>query len=622
MIRPGCVVIYRSGAALVTGSADGKFSIRTSSGDTKNVREKDLPFILHPGPAVQVPAPASPPEDWTDTLELIEGETLAFAEFAEFVFGSYTPETAFGAWNIIADGIYVTFDGAHVRLRPAADIEASLAEIREKQEAKQRHEALVKRILSGTVTAEDRPSLAEIESVALGRTAASRLMKDAGIEALPEKAHKLLLRLGVWQPEFDPFPARAGVSTDDPALPLPDDAADERTDLTHLEAWAIDDETSGDPDDAVSWSDGLLYVHTADPACCLDFGCDADLAARERGENLYLPEKVVHMLPPEATARFGLGLRPVNPALTFVIRFTDSGKPELENVLLSRVAVRRLTYETAAPVLAGPAFAPLHDALARFRRYRAEHGALFIRLPEVKIIAGPDGEIRFIPLPVTPEREFVANAMLAAGAAAAAWAAENDIPMPFVRQEEPDEPPEPGDSLPAMYALRRSCRPGTTDTVPGLHAGLGLDPYIRVTSPLRRYADLLAHMQFHLHLRGGTLLSADSMSEALRVSEAAAQVRRKLERLVNEYWTLLYFSRHQKELSLSVQAVFRQDDRAFFLLPDFAYEYRTRFRARPGDCFRAEILSCDPPSFSLRLKLTPDGGGEACESESEAAGSA
>ena len=618
MIRSGCVVIYRSGAALVTGCTDGKFSIITASGDSKNVREKDLAFLLHPGPAQRVPEAAEPPADWTASLELIEGESLTFAEFAEFVFGTYTPETALGAWDIIESGIYVSFDGSRVRLRPAAEIEASLAAIREKQEARRRHEELVARIRSGTILPEDRPALAEIEAVALGRTAASRLMKEIGLEALPEKAHKLLLRLGVWKPEFDPFPARAGVSMEDPAFTLPEeDAEEDRTDLTHLAAYAIDDETSGDPDDAISWEDGLLYVHTADPASCLTFGGEADLEARERGENLYLPEKVVHMLPPEATARFGLGLRPVNAALTFVIRFADSGKPELERVLLSRVAVRRLTYDTAAPVLADPAFAPLHDALARFRNFRAERGALFIRLPEVKIIADGSEEIRFIPTPVTPEREFVANAMLAAGAATAEWADRNGIPLPFVRQEEPDDPPEPGDSLPAMYALRRACRPGTTDTIPGPHAGLGLDPYTRVTSPLRRYADLLAHMQLHRYLRGGELLDTDALDEALRVSEAAALTRRKLERLVNEYWTLLHFSRHQKDLSTAAQAVFRQDDRCFFLLPEFAYEYRTRFRARPGECFRAEILSCDPPGFSLRLKLTPDAGGEACESESD-----
>lgn len=55
---------------------------------------------------------------------------------------------------------------------------------------------------------------------------------------------------------------------------------------------------------------------------------------------------------------------------------------------------------------------------------------MFIRLPEADIqLVG--GKVAVTPVEVTPERELVANAMLAAGAAVAVFAVEHDIPMPF-----------------------------------------------------------------------------------------------------------------------------------------------------------------------------------------------
>ena len=118
--------------------------------------------------------------------------------------------------------------------------------------------------------------------------------------------------------------------------------------MTSLTAFAIDDADSHDPDDAISFADGLLYVHVADPAALVVPGSPADDEAMNRGENLYLPEGISHMLPPEATAIFGLGLQPVSPALSFAVRISDSGEAVLEKMVLSRIRVERLTYEGAA----------------------------------------------------------------------------------------------------------------------------------------------------------------------------------------------------------------------------------------------------------------------------------
>lgn len=604
MLKVGSIVIYHSAPAKIEAFEKGKLTIKPEQGDTRNVREKDIDFELHPGPGT---FPLSLPEtpDLAETAELLQGETLSFADFTAFLFGSYTPGNAYAAWKLIREGIHFRFEGENVTLRSPEEIAVAEEAIRAKNEAKERHAALLERIRKGEVTPEDHPFLAEIEQVALGINSASRLLKELGIEAIPEKAHKLLLQLGVWDLTRNPLPARAGVEMSDPDFELGTEPVypEEREDLTHLDAYAIDDAFSHDPDDAISYVDGLLYVHVADPASVIAFDSAIDREARSRGENLYIPERVVHMLPFAATTQFCLDLQEASPAITFVIRFLESGDVELVKCMLTRISVKQRTYEEAAELL--DKWSELRDKLNLFKEFRKENGALFIRMPEVKILFDQTGELRFIPCPVTEEREFVANCMLAAGAATAKWTVANEIPMPYVRQESPESPQEQSDSLPAMYALRRGCRPGVTDTTPGLHAGLGLEPYTRVTSPLRRYTDLLSHIQLHRYFAGEELLTDDELTTALNESEDAAAIRRKLERLTNEYWTLVHFHRHAEDLTPDAILVHRQDDRSVFLLPEYAYEYKSRFRGGLlGDWFQCGILSSDPARFTLRMKMS------------------
>jgi len=67
-----------------------------------------------------------------------------------------------------------------------------------------------------------------------------------------------------------------------------------RTDLTHLEAWAVDSADTTEVDDAVGLEvtpEGVqkLWVHIADPTRWLERGSALDLEAQRRTTSLYLP---------------------------------------------------------------------------------------------------------------------------------------------------------------------------------------------------------------------------------------------------------------------------------------------------------------------------------------------
>ena len=175
--------------------------------------------------------------------------------------------------------------------------------------------------------------------------------------------------------------------------------------------------------------------------------------------------------------------------------------------------------------------------------------------------------------------------------------------MPFVAQV-PPEAEMGGGSMVEMFALRRACAPSTVQCSPGRHAGLALEPYVRVTSPLRRYADLLAHQQLRRVLKKEELLSADWLESRLVLSEAAALERRRLERTVNEYWTLVYLAQHPEWTGRAV-LVDRQDDRLTFLVPELAYEYKNRFggRVNLGEELEVRLAAVDPAALIARMRI-------------------
>jgi exoribonuclease-2 len=83
-------------------------------------------------------------------------------------------------------------------------------------------------------------------------------------------------------------------------------------------------------------------------------------------------------------------------------------------------------------------------------------------------------------------------------------------------------------------------RPRSLSLKPSLHQGLGLDVYTQVTSPLRRYTDLLAHQQIRAVLRGLKPLGEDEVLLRMGAAEAAMAAVTQAERASRTHWTMVY----------------------------------------------------------------------------------
>ncbi|HEB95834.1 MAG TPA: RNB domain-containing ribonuclease [Sedimenticola thiotaurini] len=582
MISPGSLVLYKIRPALVTGISD-KIDIDLDGGRGKRVRTRDI-TLLHPGPLTSLAELRPLEADVTEAWELVAGEATDLEELAELIFGEYTPVTAWSAWQRVVDGLY--FEGTPDRIlaRSPQQVEEELARREAKAAEEQAWAGFLHRLEQKRIDGQDRERLREVERRALEQAAHSRILQALERPDTPQEAHRLLLEAGYWEPAFNPHPQRLGLSLDNPELPPATLPEEPRRDLTGLQTFAIDDQGSEDPDDAISLDGDRVWVHVADVAALATPDSALDLEARERAANLYLPDRIVHMLPPHLTRQLGLGLQRRSPALSFGLRLGGEGEVTELEVVPSWVQVTRLTYEEADRQLDRPPFDHLRRLADRNRRRRMSAGAAGIELPEVSVRVDGEGRVRIRPIERRDSRELVTELMLMAGEAVARHALERQIPMPFVSQPAPEQPARP-QGLAAMYAYRRQLRPSRADTLEAPHAGLGLAAYVRSTSPLRRYLDLVAHQQLRAVVTGGTPLSVAEVSARITASNQASATVRRAERLSNLHWKLIHL-RQNPHWRGSATVVELRDQKATLLIPDLAMETRLRL---PGAVLEQKV---------------------------------
>ncbi|MBZ4194074.1 MAG: RNB domain-containing ribonuclease [Candidatus Contendobacter sp.] len=568
------LALYKNGPARVVALGD-KLEIELEDGRVLRVRPKDI-ALLHPGPVRTLREVANAPVGEAEAAcELLDSGQTTLADLAELVYGTYTPATAWAAWRLVDEGLYFYGRPEAITARSLADAARERAVREVKAAERETWNGFLQRARAGCCAPQDAHWLREIEEVAWGEREQSRVLQALEVHQTPDSAHALLLRLKHWDGAINPWPRRAGATLTPPMMDLPNLPDEPRRDLTGLPAFAIDDEGNLDPDDALSLDSDRLWVHIADAAALITPDSLADQEARARGATLYLPETTIPMLPAAVIPRLGLGLLEVSPALSFGLSLDAEGAVIDVEITPSWVRVQRLSYEDVETRLEQEPFRRLYELAERHQARRRANGAIFIDLPEVRMQVN-DGQVSIKPVSRLRSRMLVAEAMVMAGEAAARFALAQELPFPFTTQEVaaniPDRAPA---TLAGMYALRRSLRPRQYRSLAGPHRGLGLEVYAQITSPLRRYLDLVAHQQLRTLLRGGDPLDAQAIIERIGAAETAAAGIRRAERFSREHWTLVYLQQHPHWQGEGILVEKRQP-RSVALIPELAMETRIK----------------------------------------------
>ncbi len=579
-MKKNALVLYKQVPACVQDILSDKIVISLPDGKEKKVRSKDI-SLLHPGPVGSVKNIEVPEGQVEEAWELLQDETPSLEELAELTFSEFTPESAWGAFLLLNRTPWYRGTVDEIIVRTPEEVEKIQREEAEKKEAEERWSSFIEALKKGEIQEENRGFLTDLEQYCLQKSKRSRILQDLGRQQSPENAHRLLMKLGVWDGRRNPWPERYDMPLTAPVFELEHGPETERRDLSHMEAYAIDDEGNRDPDDALSFHDGKFWVHIADTSSLIPAGGDADREARGRAANLYLPETTVPMLPHEATERLGLGLQEISPALSFCFTLNDSLDVEDCEVFFSNVKVTRTTYGAVEERMSEEPFASMKKVTDRFNAWRMENGALSLQLPEVKTRVHSDGEITITPIEEYSSRDMVAEAMMMSGFHCARYCRDNSIPIPYVTQPAPegDLPETSKDNPASMVALRRFMKRSQTTSIGGPHSGMGLPVYTRATSPLRRYSDLLVQQQIRLYQAGLPLLSEEDVLEGTASCESVTGRVVLSERCSNLHWKLVYLSENPGWEGEAI-VVGKADKQSVLQIPSLALETRVAMKEK------------------------------------------
>ena len=580
---------------------------------------------------------------WEFLIE--DGESATPPEMAELLFSDSSPPLCYAAHCLLSqDKIYFKKKGDRYEPRPANQVEEIKHQLEvqlQKEQEKAEFIEHIKQALAGDKivwSESDRLRLESIEKLALGMEgtskAAQEMLREIGRHSDAKSAFELLVEIGWWSKHENLFLRRSSYPVNfskkvldvvQPRLQSdPAEADDNRLDLTHLKVCTIDDESTTEIDDGLSveyLDDGTikLWIHIADPTRIVDPGDELDLEARRRSTSLYLPTGMVSMFPTElATGPMSLVEGQVCSALSFGVILDETGGIQEYEIHSSLIKpTYRLTYDDVDEMLQlGVQNEPEIPDLAKRsylrRSWRKEQGAIQIKMPESIIKVKDNEEVSIELIDSSPSRQLVAEMMILAGQIGGRYGTENNLPLPYRGQPQPELPPEEEllqlPAGPTRFCAIRSCMPRSEMSMsPIRHASLGLDSYVQVTSPIRRYTDLLSHFQIKAHLKGEELpFSREELQEIVYSVSSSSYEATLVERQTNRYWGLEYLRRNTDCVwDVLVLRWLREDENlGLILIEDLGMELPHRFD-RPvalGERLEMQVTRADPQRDEVRLR--------------------
>ncbi|MEA3498868.1 MAG: ribonuclease R family protein [Campylobacterota bacterium] len=305
-----------------------------------------------------------------------------------------------------------------------------------------------------------------------------------------------------------------------------------RVDLTHLDFCTIDPASAKDHDDAIYFDEETseLYVAIADVSAYVEQNSTLDVDAKRRAFSIYLPHKVLPMLPFELSTDL-CSLVPNKPRLSYVFKI----KLDLKNIRVEEAQLfeatieskNKYSYEYIDEVLdqndSTNEFVKLYNIAKKFRYKRLQNGYDF-RNDEIRLILDKKEQlIDFTIETSSPSHSLIEECMLMANQEAAKKLKHlgifrvHDEPTPSKIKKLLDDVNALGlkaklkkDVHSTIVAIQNKAQEvGLEQEVDELiiqsqqqakyssikkeHFGLGFNDYSHFTSPIRRYSDLVLH---------------------------------------------------------------------------------------------------------------------------------
>ena len=538
----GALVAYKGKPAKIVASTTHKYEVSFSDGSSQKVREKDFRYI-HPEFS-NVTDQCSKAD--ISILNDLQEESLSLQEITEWIFDDFTSQNAWCAYLMSEDGLYFYWAKDVLMLRPIEQVKIIQTQRNEKALAAESLERCIVNLNNNIFDNDDIVWINEIEQVALNQSKHSKAMSALSIENTPENAHELLAKLKFWSELTNPYPQRHKIYSDEEMKLESKELS--RKDLTHLTCLAIDNSDSSDADDAISIDGDMLWIHIADVASYVETDSELDIFAQKRASNLYLPDQILHMLPPELSSACSLGGSEISNAISIGLRLYRSEISDIE-IHLSEIKVTNMSYDYADRVInENEILSKLNNIAISHKAFRNDNGAIKLNLPSVDVKV-KDDKVFIRPQEDSNSRELVAEMMVIAGRAIAQFAVENNISMPFLTQEAGNFSKDVIDNIQKLtiakaFEASRGFKRSKITVKPSVHSGLGLSAYTRATSPMRRYLDLLVQQQLVRFVSKLPTLDDNAVKERIKAMNSSMPKVNKAIRQSIDHFKCLYLKQN------------------------------------------------------------------------------
>jgi ribonuclease R len=367
----------------------------------------------------------------------------------------------------------------------------------------------------------------------------------------------------------------------------------DRKDMRDILTFTIDPADAKDFDDALSFrklknGDVEVGVHIADVSYYIEIDSALDESAYERATSVYLPDRVVPMLP-ERISNELCSLRPHEDKLTYSCIFTFDSKGIINSKWIGRTVMHsnhRFTYEDVQIIIDtkegiyDDEVLLLHEMAQKMRKQRMKDGAINFSSQEVRFKLDENGKPLGIVIKESKEsHQLIEEFMLLANRTIAEKVSTikisgKPVPFPYRVHDQPDEeklipfvefakkygyqfntrtPNEIAKSFNEMLSrvqglpeqrvleqlgIRTMAKAIYTSKNIG-HYGLGFENYCHFTSPIRRYPDILVHRVMTQILEDNLELDK-KMEDRCRHSSERERAAMESERAANKYKQVEY----------------------------------------------------------------------------------
>jgi len=598
----GALVAYKGKPAKIVASTTHKYEVSFFDGSSQKVREKDFRYI-HPE--------FSNVSDQCNQADMsilndLQEESLSLQEITEWIYDDFTSQNAWCIYLMSEDGLYFYWTKDALMLRPLEQVKLIQTQRNEKALAAESLESCIANLNNNVFDNDDIVWINEIEQVALNQSKHSKAMSALSIENTPENAHKLLVKLKYWSELTNPYPQRHKIYLDEEIKVASKEFT--RKDLTHLTCFAIDNSDSSDADDAISVDGDRIWIHIADVASYVEIDSDLDIFAQKRASNLYLPDQIFHMLPPELSRACSLGGSRSSNAISIGLRLDGS---EISDIVihLSEIKVTNMSYEQADKVInENEVLSKLNDIAISHKAFRDDNGAIKLNLPNVDVKV-KDQKVFISPQEDSNSRGLVAEMMVIAGRAIAQFSIENGISMPYLTQDTGNFSEEVIDNIQKLtiakaFEASRGFKRSKITIKPSEHSGLGLSAYLRVTSPMRRYLDLLVQQQLVRFVNKLPTMDDNAIKERIKSINTSMPKVNKASRQSIEHFKCLYLKQNNDWEGEGV-IVEVNGEKALINIPSLAMMTQIKFKSKINIEDKVKLKVGSINLFELSVNFKP-----------------